>query len=247
LISELEGISLFLPTYNEEENVAYMVNTACGVLEEIAGDNWEVLVVNDGSTDRTREITLELAAAEPRVRLVDHPANLGFGRAVRTGIENSIHDWVFYTDCDGQFDLGELNILWAHRNEADVVSGFRRRRRDPGMRLVYSLGWNLITCMLFMRGFKDVDASFKLYRRSIFEKVVPESTSGVVDFEIMTLARGKGFRILQIPVSHYPRRAGTVSFETSRRGFFAFVRFGAIWELWVQLLAFKLRTWRGRV
>ncbi|MFO7627544.1 MAG: glycosyltransferase family 2 protein [Candidatus Fermentibacteraceae bacterium] len=241
----MEGISLFLPTYNEEENVAFMVSNACRVLDSVAGSHWEVIVVNDGSTDRTREITLELSRREPRVRLVDHGRNLGFGSAVRTGILHSRYPWVFYTDCDGQFDLDELELLWKRRSEADVVSGFRRRRRDPGMRLIYSLGWNVVTLMLFMRGFKDVDASFKLYRRSIFEKVKPLSTSGTVDFEILTLARGMGYRVLQVPVSHYPRRAGTVSFETSRRGFFAFVRFGAIWELWVQLWAFRVRTWRG--
>jgi glycosyltransferase involved in cell wall biosynthesis len=241
----LEGISLFLPTYNEEENVAFMVSNACRVLDKVAGSNWEVMVVNDGSTDRTREITLELSRREPRVRLVDHVRNLGFGSAVRTGIQNSRYPWVFYTDCDGQFDLDELELLWERRSEADVVSGFRRRRRDPGMRLIYSLGWNVVTLMLFMRGFKDVDASFKLYRKKIFERVKPLSTSGTVDFEILTLARGMGYRVLQVPVSHYPRRAGTVSFETSRRGFFAFVRFGAIWELWVQLWAFRVRTWRG--
>lgn len=241
----MEGISLFLPAYNEEENVAFMVSNACRVLGGIAGSSWEVIVVNDGSTDRTREITLGLSRSEPRVRLVDHERNMGFGSAVRTGIQNSRYPWIFYTDCDGQFDLDEIVRLWERRSEADVVSGFRRRRRDPGMRLIYSLGWNVITLMLFMRGFKDVDASFKLYRKSIFKRVKPLSTSGTIDFEILTLARGMGFRVLQVPVSHYPRRAGTVSFETSRRGFFAFVRFGAIWELWAQLWAFRVRSWRG--
>lgn len=243
----MEGISLFLPTYNEEENVAYMVDRACRVLTETVGPDWEVLVVNDGSTDGTREITLELAAREPRIRLLDHPGNLGFGSAVKTGIENSRFDWIFYTDCDGQFDLDELKILWNRRHRADVVSGFRRRRRDPGMRLLYSLGWNTLTCLLFMGGFKDVDASFKLYRKSIFNRVKPLSTSGTIDFEILALARGMGFRVLQIPVSHYPRRAGTVSFETSRKGFFAFVKLGAIRELWLQLWAFRVRSWRGDV
>lgn len=241
----MEGISLFLPTYNEEENVEFMVDRARRVLEEIAGSSWEVMVVNDGSTDRTREIATDLQKKDPRVRLIDHERNMGFGRAVRTGIENSRYPWVFYTDCDGQFDLEELKILWDRRHEADVISGYRRRRQDPGLRLVYSLGWNLVTLLLFMRGFKDVDASFKLYRRSIFERIIPLSTSGTVDFEILTLARAKGFRVLQLPVSHFPRRAGTVSFETSRRGFFAFVRPAAILELWKHLWAFRVRTWRG--
>ncbi len=241
----MEGISLFLPTYNEEENVAYMVECARRVLSEVAGGDWEILVVNDGSRDRTREIVLGIREHEPRVRLIDHERNMGFGSAVRTGIASSRYPWVFYTDCDGQFDLNELKVFWERRHEADVISGYRRRRRDPGMRLLYSLGWNTVTLMLFMRGFKDVDASFKLYRRSIFKEIRPLSTSGTVDFEILTLARAKGYRVLQLPVSHYPRRAGTVSFETSRRGFFAFVKPGAIIELWRHLWAFRVRTWRG--
>lgn len=241
------GISLFLPAYNEEENVEYMVRTASTVLQGLVGRNWEIIVVDDGSTDSTPSITETLSSADPRVRLVSHNGNRGFGAAVRTGIESSRHQWIFYTDCDGQFDLNEMELLWRERHRADIISGFRRRRRDPGMRLMYSLLWNSLTTIMFMRSFRDVDASFKLFRASIFQRVRPRSTCGVIDFEIMTLARDMGYRILQLPVSHYPRRAGTVSFEAVRTGFIAWVRIGPIMEMFRQLVEFRIRAWTGRV
>ena len=101
--------------------------------------------------------------------------------------------------------------------------------------------------MMFLRGFKDVDSSFKLYRSSIFKILKPQSTCGVIDFEILTLARDMGFRVIQIPVSHYQRRAGTVSFESVRSGFIAFVKLGPILEMFMQLVAFRFRSWRGTV
>jgi len=224
-----------------------MVDSARVNLESICPGCWEVIVVDDGSTDSTPAIVRSISASDPRVKLVSHPRNSGFGRAVRTGIENSAYSWIFYTDCDGQFDLSEIPLLWQERHRADIVSGFRRRRRDPGMRLIYSLLWNTLTTMLFLRGFKDVDASFKLYRASLFKRIKPSSTCGVIDFEILTLARDLGYRVRQIPVSHYPRRAGTVSFETVRSGFIAWVKIGPIIEMFRQLMAFRIRTWKGNV
>jgi glycosyltransferase involved in cell wall biosynthesis len=240
-------LSLFFPAFNEEENVEYMVKGALQVLERTVGSNWEIIVVDDGSTDSTASVTTALAETDSRIKLVSHGKNLGFGRAVRTGIDNSTKEWIFYTDCDGQFDLNELENVWARRFSADIVSAYRRRRKDPGMRLGYSLLWNTLTIMMFFRGFKDVDSSFKLYRASIFKKIKPVSTCGVIDFEVLTLARDMGYRVVQIPVNHFDRRAGTVSFESVRAGFIAWVKPGPIFEMFRQLLAFRIRTWRGDV
>jgi len=240
-------LSLFFPAFNEEENVEFMVTAARQVLERTVGSNWEIIIVDDGSTDSTASITSLLSQTDGRIKLVSHGRNLGFGKAIRTGIENSTKEWIFYTDCDGQFDLDELELVWARRNDADIVSAYRRRRKDPGMRLGYSLLWNTLTIMLFLRGFKDVDSSFKLYRASIFHRIKPESTCGVIDFEVLTLAKDSGFRIIQIPVSHFDRRAGTVSFESVRTGFIAWVKPGPIIEMFRQLIAFRIRTWRGDV
>jgi len=223
-----------------------MVGRAREVLEGLC-PAWEIIVVDDGSTDSTADIARRLSSADPRVRLVSHGRNMGFGSAIRTGIASSRMPWIFYTDCDGQFDLEELHRVWERRGDADVVSAYRRRRRDPFMRLLYSFAYNGLLCLMFGGGFKDSDSSFKLYRASIFERFEPRSTCGVADFEILLLARGKGFRVLQIPVSHYPRRAGQVSFETLRSGIFAWVRVSAITQMFAQLVALRIRLWKGDV
>jgi len=223
-----------------------MVGRAVEVLTRL-GVPFEVIVVDDGSTDATASITSGLAGSDERIRLVSHGRNLGFGMAVRSGIEAARHSWIFYTDCDGQFDLDELMMLWEVRGRSDVISAFRRRRMDPGLRLFYTMCYNSLAWFLFWGGFMDVDCSFKLYRKSIFEVVRPRSTCGVIDLEILHLARGHGFRVRQLPVTHRPRRAGTVSFETVRWGFFAWVRLSAVWQMFAQLWDLRIRTWRGDV
>lgn len=241
-----EGLSVVFPAFNEEENVKYMVETAIEVLSGF-GVEWEIIVVDDGSTDRTAEIAKELTGTYQGVKLVRHNKNSGIGTAVRTGIFSSSMQWIFYTDCDGQFDLGELEILWELRVNADVISGFRRRRQDPLMRLMYSFAYNTLTYIFFFGGFKDVDASFKLFRREIFDSMDIRSSSSVADLELLLLPRKRGYRVMQLPVSHYPRRAGIVSCESYRKGIFAWVRIAPIIEMFVQLVQLRIRLWRGDV
>ncbi|RKZ05094.1 hypothetical protein DRQ25_16685, partial [Candidatus Fermentibacteria bacterium] len=196
---------------------------------------------------RTANITMELSELHKGVILVSHDTNKGIGTAVRTGISSSSMKWIFYTDCDGQFDLHELEMLWNLRNKADVISGFRRKRQDPLMRLMYSFAYNTLTYIFFFGGFKDVDASFKLFRREIFEKIKLRSSSSVADLEILLLPSRCGYRIRQLPVSHFPRRAGSVSCESYRKGIFAWVRIAPIMEMFFQLVQLRLRLWRGDV
>ncbi len=241
-----EGLSVIFPAFNEEENVRYMVESIMEVLRnlDIPG---EVIVVDDGSSDGTAAIATEMAGTDGRVRVVSHPVNMGIGRAVWSGISTASMPWVFYTDCDGQFDLEELSILWEMRNRAEVISGFRRKRRDPLMRLLYSFAYNSLAYLLFWGGFRDVDASFKLFRRDIFSRFDVRSNSSVADLELLLFPRKLGMRVLQVPVSHYPRRAGTVSCESFRNGIFAWVRIGPVVEMFVQLLRLRARVWRGDV
>lgn len=239
-----EGLSVVFPAYNEEENVEYMVGKIMEVLNDLNIPG-EIIVVDDGSSDGTARIAAKLAEAHSSVTAVSHPVNKGIGRAVWTGIKTASMPWVFYTDCDGQFDLRELEYLWRVRRGADVVSGFRRNRKDPLMRLMYSFAYNTLTYLLFWGGFRDVDSSFKLFRRDIFSRFEIRSTSSVADLELLLFPRKLGMRVLQLPVSHYPRRAGSVSCESFRSGIFAWVRIGPIIEMFVQLLRLRLRVWRG--
>ncbi len=239
-----ESLSVVFPAFNEEENVEYMVETAIEVLSGLEVE-WEIIVVDDGSSDRTAIIAEELTRRYQGVILVRHEENRGIGSAVKTGISTSTKKWIFYTDCDGQFDLNELEMLWDLRNDSDVISGFRRNRQDPLMRLMYSFAYNTLAYIFFFGGFKDVDASFKLFRRIIFDKVSIRSSSSVADLELLLLPRKFGYRVIQIPVSHYPRRAGSVSCESYRKGIFAWVRIAPIMEMFLQLAALRLRLWRG--
>lgn len=223
-----------------------MVETAIEVLSRIAVD-WEIIVVDDGSSDRTPEIAKKLSEEYKGVKLVRHSKNRGIGSAVNTGISNSSRTWVFYTDCDGQFDLDELEMLWEISETADVISGFRRNRQDPLMRLMYSFAYNTLTYIVFAGGFKDVDASFKLFRRKIFDSISIRSSSSVADLELLILPKKRGYRIRQLPVSHYPRRAGSVSYESYRKGIFAWVKIAPIIEMFVQMMQLRFRLWRGDV
>ncbi len=223
-----------------------MVETAIEVLSGL-GVEWEIIVVDDGSSDRTAEIAEALTRIYQGVKLVRHTKNRGIGSAVRTGISSSSMVWIFYTDCDGQFDLSELEMFWNMRDKADVFSGFRRRRQDPLMRLMYSFAYNVLTYVFFYGGFKDVDASFKLFRRVIFERISLRSSSSVADLELLLLPRMCGYRVRQLPVSHFPRRAGSVSCESYRKGVFAWVRIAPIMEMFIQLVQLRFRLWRGDV
>jgi glycosyltransferase involved in cell wall biosynthesis len=221
-----------------------MVESMLEVLGRMGIDG-EIVVVDDGSSDGTAGEAQKLVDEYEEVVLVSHPSNMGIGRAVWNGIRKARMPWIFYTDCDGQFDLSELQLLWESRHDASMISGFRRRRQDPLMRLLYSFAYNSLTYLLFWGGFKDVDASFKLFRRDIFQRFDVRSTSSVADLELLMFPKMLGMRVIQVPVSHYPRRAGSVSCESFRNGILAWVRIGPIMEMFVQLIELRLRVWRG--
>jgi len=171
-------------------------------------EDYEVIVVNDGSRDRTREMVEALSASDPHVRCVSHPQNRGYGEALRTGFSSSVKDLIFFTDGDKQFDVNEVERFIPAIQDADLVIGYRRPRRDPLLRLFYAVGWKLLVTALFGYAARDIDCAFKLFRREVWETVHVNSGGATFSAEFLVKARRKGYRVKELRVTHYPRTAG---------------------------------------
>jgi glycosyltransferase involved in cell wall biosynthesis len=208
-------ISVVLPAYNEEENIEKQVASVDAVCTELRFDDWEILVVDDGSRDGTRAVCEGLRARFPKLRVLVHEMNQGYAKALRTGFTSAKMPLVFYTDADNQFDVRELKNLLAAIDDYDIVCGFRIYRFDPFSRLVASWGFNLLVRVLFRIRVRDVDCAFKLFRREIFDKIHIESKRFFVDTEILAKASKLGMRMTEIGVRHYPRVAGTSTVRPS--------------------------------
>jgi glycosyltransferase involved in cell wall biosynthesis len=211
------GISAFFPAYNDGGTIASMVLSAILVLEKLT-DDYEVIVVNDGSRDYTAEILEELERRYDRVRVVHHEKNKGYGGALRTGFSQASKEFVFYTDGDAQYDVRDLPGLWKEMNDSiDMVQGYKIGRSDPLHRVVIGRLYHWATNLAFGIHLRDVDCDFRLIRRSVFDKVHLESDSGVICVEMMTKIRHAGFRITEVPVHHYHRAYGKSQFFNFRR------------------------------
>ncbi len=206
----IEGVSIsvFFPCYNEEDNVANITNDATKVLEDIGAD-YEIIIVNDGSSDNTGRIADALAGADDRIKVIHHPTNFGYGAALQSGFNTAGRELVFYTDGDGQFDIKELPGLLELIKECDIVSCYRINRQDNLIRKINGWCWTKLGCLLFGMNIRDIDCAFKLYKRQIFDNIKMSSSGALIDTEILARATGKGYKIKQMGVHHYPRAAGT--------------------------------------
>jgi dolichol-phosphate mannosyltransferase len=208
------GISIVLPAYNEEDCIETAVIRSFSVLDKVNRPH-EVLVVDDGSSDHTAEICRNLQKQFPSLRLIQHEGNKGYGVALRTGFHGSRYDLVFYTDSDNQFDVSELKYFLPIIDSYDLVVGFRIYRYDPPLRLFLSWGYNRLIRLLFGIRLHDIDCSFKLFRREIFDSMQLTSEDFFVDTEIMLKAKRLGYRINEVGVRHYPRTAGRTTVRPS--------------------------------
>jgi len=206
----LSGISVFFPCYNEEGNLERVVAEALDFLPGIS-DDFEIIIVNDGSRDRTGQIAEQLAAEEPAVRVVHHETNRGYGAALRSGLAAATKEMVFYTDGDGQFDIREMPRLLPLITEYDIVTGYRVNRRDGVFRKFNAFCWGKLVQNLLRFRCRDVDCAFKLYRRAIFDHMQLRSTGALIDAEILARANRAGYTTAEVPVSHRPRTAGRQS------------------------------------
>ncbi|HEY4278305.1 MAG TPA: glycosyltransferase family 2 protein [Conexibacter sp.] len=211
----LTSLSVVLPAYNEEENIETAVGRCIEALPAIA-ERYEVIVVDDGSRDRTAEITADLAAAHPgNVRLLRHRRNLGYGAAIANGFNAARGDYLFYTDADNQFDVSELAWFAPLMQEVDAVVGFRVYRYDTALRSIVSWCYNRLVNVLFRVRVRDVDCAFKLFRREVIEKIDVESRDFFIDTELVARTRKWNFRIVEKGVRHYPRTAGETTVKVS--------------------------------
>ncbi|GAC1331564.1 MAG: glycosyltransferase family 2 protein [Candidatus Dormibacteria bacterium] len=202
-----DSLTYFFPAYNEAGNVTPLVLRALEVLRPYAR-HLEVIIVDDGSTDGTAAESEALVVAHPEVRYIRHEENRGYGEALRSGLGAATGEMVFYTDGDRQFDLRELDLLWARLNVADVIAGYRVKRADPPHRLFIAKTYNAVLRVLFGLRVHDVDCAFKLLRREVVLAVQPGSGGAFFSAEFLLRARQLGFRVAEVGVSHYPRTVG---------------------------------------
>jgi glycosyltransferase involved in cell wall biosynthesis len=201
------SLSVFFPCYNEQDNVERTIKSALDVLTPL-GIDFELIIVNDGSKDKTGEIANQLAAKDKRIKVVHHNTNQGYGAALRSGFNAASKEYVFYTDGDGQFDIKELPPLFKYMTDYDIVSCYRIKRQDSLIRKLNAFGWTTLVGLLFRMKIKDIDCAFKLYKRSIFDDIKLQSSGALIDTEILARAKRKGCKIFQVGVHHYPRTAG---------------------------------------
>jgi len=212
-----EGISVFFPAYNDEASIAGLVGEALALLPSLT-DDFEVIVVDDGSTDGTAAVLDELARADPRLRVVHHESNRGYGAALRTGFLSATKDLVFYTDGDGQYDVRELLLLRPLLvAEVDIVNGYKVQRADGWQRKAIGAVYNGLAHLLFSIPIRDVDCDFRLIRRRAVEQVELVSSSGSICVELVHKLHQRGCVFAEVPVQHRPRAHGRSQFFTLRR------------------------------
>ncbi|HEX8732291.1 MAG TPA: glycosyltransferase family 2 protein, partial [Ktedonobacterales bacterium] len=228
-----KSLSVILPAYNEE---ALIASTVRSVVETLSrwGLEFEVVVVNDGSRDRTREIIEALAARDRRIRPITHSVNRGYGAALVTGFESAENDLIFFMDSDGQFDIGELATFLPLEQQYDAVWGYRTDRKDTWMRRLNAWGWKQLVRLFLGVSVRDVDCAFKLFRAEFFRMHRLETRGAMINAELLYKLRGDGCKIAQVGVRHIERKAGRAT------GARPAVILRAIKEL-------VLYTWRWRI
>ena len=229
-MDKLDGLSLFFPAYNEEGNIKNTVEKAIPVLKNVAS-KYELLIVDDGSKDKTGEIADKLAEEYSFIRVVHRHPNQGYGAALKSGFYNSKQEWIVFTDSDGQFDFSEVTRLIEKSGEADIVAGYRINRQDPLMRKIFGFGWTFLSRLLLDVGVRDVDCAFKLVKKKVIDTIPPlQSTrGGMISPELLGRAKKAGFKIVEVGVHHYPRKEGKQTGANLKVIFKSFMDLGKLW------------------
>lgn len=210
----LHEVSAFVPAFDEAGNIEQVITRLHTALERVARRHEVIVVLYEGCTDGTGDIVRRLQQHDDQLQLVIQPrARKGYGVALRMGIQAARYDYIFYTDADNQFDPEEIDRLVEIIEGCDVATGYRQDRQDPLARRVTAAVYNRLMDLVLGTGLRDVDCAFKLFRRSLFAGLRLTSDTGLIDAEIISRARHAGRRVLEVPVTHFPRAAGEGHFE----------------------------------
>lgn len=200
-------ISAVLPAFNEEANLERAVARTAEALTRRTS-SYEIIVVDDGSQDGSAALLDRLKSDYPSLRVIRHPQNRGYGAAVRSGFRAAQLPWVFMMDADNQFDPSDIDALVCHTADADIVTGYRKQRRDPLSRRLNAWAFFTLVRLLFGRQVRDVNCAFKLLRRDILTRMDLRSNGALINTEVFVLARRQQARIVEVPVNHYARTSG---------------------------------------
>jgi len=204
-----------MPAFNEQDNLADAIGEAKAALERLA-EQYEIIIVDDGSTDRTAEVAEHAAGNDPFIRLIRHGENIGYGSALADGFKAARLDWIFFTDADRQFRVSEMEKLIPFLARSKMVIGHRAKRRDPLQRRIYGAVFTRLVNFLFGLEVKDTNCAFKIFARSIIQGYEFQSRGALVNAELLILAKSRGIKPVQVPVSHFPRPAGSQTGGSAR-------------------------------
>lgn len=207
-MKKLSSLSIFFPCFNEEKNIPIFVEEAFKLLPKIAR-KYEVIIVNDGSADKTLSVAKKLKKQHKEIKIVNHQKNRGYGASLKSGFEAAQYDWVFFTDGDLQFSLDQIREFIPFTEKSEVIIGYRKKRADGPVRTTNAQLYKMFVNVLFRLHVKDIDCAFKLFSKHALESVELESEGAFISAELLYKLKKKKFRFKQIPVDHFPRRFGS--------------------------------------
>jgi len=235
---KLKSLSIFFPAFNEAANLPHLIQEANQVIPNLA-EKYEIIVVDDGSTDSTQDVVNNLQSKSANVRLISHDKNQGYGAALKTGIASCQMDWIFFTDADRQFHLEELSQFLPFTDEYQAIIGWRIKRADPAHRARNAKLFKIFIDLLFRLHVKDIDCAFKLLKRDLVQSIELESSGAFTTSELLYKLKKRGVKFKELPVSHYPRQFGNQTGANLK------VILKAGWEALSLYVSIKIHKWFG--
>ncbi len=229
-MTKLKELSVFFPAYNEENNIEHTVLTAIETCKKIA-QKYEIIVVNDGSKDKTGEICDKLASQFPEVKIITHNPNRGYGGALKSGFYAARYEYIAFTDSDGQFDFSQIEHFIPFFDEYKVIIGYRKKRVEGFLRALNAKAWGSLVNLLFGMRVKDVDCAFKVFKKEVIDAIpVLEAEGALISTELLVKIKKAGYAIKQIPVDHLPRKGGRPTGANIKVIIRAFHELFKLWE-----------------